>query len=211
MHNSNLRKLATISSFLSLLILFSAILSPAQDPGWPRQITKPGGKLVLYQPQVDDWKDYTQVDARMAFTLTPTGGKSQVGVVTVQLQSAANMDDHTVFLSNPQITGIYFPSLDPATTAQMDQLMRTFLNPAATMTISLDRLVASVKKTKAPPVAAVQNDPPAIFISMRPAILLLLNGAPTMAPIVLSVFRSSVRLSSELDSAMEWGSAYLML
>src|SRR5271166_6157155 len=187
MHNSNLRKLATISSFLSLLILFSAILSPAQDPGWPRQITKPGGKLVLYQPQVDDWKDYTQVDARMAFTLTPTGGKSHVGVVTVQLQSAANMDDHTVFLSNPQITSVSFPSLDPATTAQMDQLMRTFLNPAATMTISLDRLVASVKKTKAPPpTPSLKNDPPPIFISFRPAILLLVNGAPTTAPIANS-------------------------
>ncbi len=116
-------------SFLLGLILFSAVLSLAQDPGWPRTITKPGGTLVLYQPQVDDWKNYQQVDARMAFTLTPTGGKSHVGVVTVQMQSAANMDTHTVFLSNPQITSIYFPSLDPATTAQMDQLMRTFLNP----------------------------------------------------------------------------------
>ena len=68
----------------------------------------------------------------------------------------------------------------------MDQLMRTFLNPAATMTISLDRLVASVKKTKTPPVASVKNDPPTIFISMRPAILLLVNGAPVTAPIANS-------------------------
>ncbi len=174
--------------FLLLLLLMSLLVGAiwAQDPGWPRQITKPGGKVVLYQPQVDDWTNYQQVNARMAFTLTPTGGKSHVGVVTVQLQSAINMDAHTVFLSDPQITSIAFPSLDPATTTQMDQLMRTFLNPAATMTISLDRLVASVKKTKAPPVAPVKNDPPAIFISMRPAILLLVNGAPTTAPIANS-------------------------
>ncbi len=84
MQNIELRKLSTISLSLFLLVLFSAVLSWAQDPGWPRQITKPGGKLVLYQPQVDDWKDYKQVDARMAFTLTPTGGKSHVGVVSVQ-------------------------------------------------------------------------------------------------------------------------------
>ncbi len=54
------------------------------------------------------------------------------------------------------------------------------------MTISLDRLVASVKKDKAPPVAPLKNDPPTIFISMRPAILLLVNGAPSLAPIANS-------------------------
>src|SRR5271165_5662372 len=123
----------------------------------------------------------------MAFTLTPTGGKSHVGVVAGQLQSTINMDEHTVFLSNPQITSIYFPSLDPATTAQMDQLMRSFLNPAFTTTISLERLVASVQKTKTPPpTASLNNDLPAIFISFRPAILLLVNGAPTTAPIANS-------------------------
>ncbi len=80
----------------------------------------------------------------------------------------------------------YLPSLDPTTATQMDQLVKTFLNPAATMTISLDRLVASVKKTKTPPVANVKNDPPTIFISIRPAILLQVNGEPVMAPIANS-------------------------
>ena len=123
-----------------VMVLLSSAMVLAQDAGWPRQITKPGGKVVLYQPQVDDWKNYQQVDARMAFTVTPTGGQNHVGVVTVQLKSAVNMDDHTVFLSDPQITSISFPSLDAATTAKMDQLMRTFLNPAATMTIFLSAL-----------------------------------------------------------------------
>jgi hypothetical protein len=172
--------------FLFFVVMAVAATAAADDPVWPRQITKPGGKLVIYQPQVDDWKDFQQVDGRMAFTITPTGGKAHVGVITVQLQSAVNMDAHTVVLTNPQITSVSFPSLDPATTTQMEQLVRTFLNPAATMTISLDRLVASAKKTKTPPVADVKNDPPAIFISMRPAILLLMNGEPVTAPIANS-------------------------
>ena len=134
--------------FLFFVVMAVAATAAADDPVWPRQITKPGGKLVIYQPQVDDWKDFQQVDGRMAFTITPTGGKAHVGVITVQLQSAVNMDAHTVVLTNPQITSVSFPSLDPATTTQMEQLVRTFLNPAATMTISLDRLVASAKKTK---------------------------------------------------------------
>jgi hypothetical protein len=169
-----------------VMVLLSSAMTLAQDPGWPRQITKPGGKVVLYQPQVDDWKNYQQVDARMAFTVTLTGGQSHVGVVTVRLKSAVNMDDHTVFLSDPQVTSISFPSLDAGTTAKMDQLMRTFLNPAATMTISLERLAASVKKTKTPPVTSVKNDPPEIMISLRPAILLMVNGTAVTAPIANS-------------------------
>src|SRR5580693_3278636 len=180
------RGLAAKAIVVSFLLCLLSGLSLAQDPGWPRTITKPGGKLILYQPQVDDWQNYQVVDGRMAFTVTPTGGQSHVGVVTAQMKSVVNMDDHTVLLSDPKVTSISFPSLDPATTAKMDELMKTFLNPAATMTISLERLAASVKKTKAPPVASVKNDPPEIFVSLRPAILLLVNGPVTMAPIAQS-------------------------
>ncbi len=166
--------------FLSLMV-WVATATVAQDPGWPRQIVKPGGKLILYQPQVDSWQNYQTVNGRMAFSLTPTAGKSQVGVIAVSMHSTVNMDDHTVFLSNPEIKSISFPSLEPATTAKLSDLMKTFLNPSATMTISLDRLVASVKKDQAPSVSPVKNDPPTIFLSMKPAILLLINGEPVMA------------------------------
>src|SRR5271166_6302107 len=187
MQKNELHKIPTVSLFLFLIILLSAALSVAQDQGWPRTITKPNGTLVLYQPQVDDWKNYTEVDVRMAFTITPTGGKQQVGALTGTMQSAVNMDTRTVFLSNPQITSVVFPSLDPATAAQLDPVVRTFLNSAATLTISLDRLAASVKKSKTPPqVATLDNTPPTIFISFKPAILLLVNGAPSMAPIANS-------------------------
>jgi len=44
-----------------------------------------------------------------------------------------------------------------------------------------------VQKAKTPPpTAALNNDPPAIFVSFKPAVLLLVNGAPTMAPIANS-------------------------
>lgn len=168
---------------LAILCCASVLAQTQQDQGWPRTITKPGGTIVLYQPQVDDWS-FQAVKARMAFSLTPTGGKQHVGVVSVQMHTEADIDTHTVVLSNPQIDNIYFPSLDAAAASQMDQLMRTSLNPSATMTISLDKLVASAKKTKAPPVVAgVKNDPPAIFVSMKPAILLMVNGPATTAPI----------------------------
>ena len=155
----------------------------AQQTGWPRSFSNSGGSLVLYQPQVDDWKNYAVVDARSAFALTPTGGKEEVGVVTFQLQSVVDMDSHTVFLYSPTLTSIYFPPPN-TNTAQLESLVRTFLNPSATMDISVERLTASLKKKTAPAHATdVKNDPPTIFISFKPAMILLVNGKPVLAPV----------------------------
>jgi hypothetical protein len=57
-------------------ILSACSCAWAQDPGWPRQIVKPGGKIIVYQPQVDDWQNFTDTKWRQAFQLTPAGGKA---------------------------------------------------------------------------------------------------------------------------------------
>ena len=68
---------------VSMLVLALVTVSTAQDPGWPRQKSSPAGKLIYYQPQVDDWTNHTDLNFRMAFSLTPTGGKQVVGVVSI--------------------------------------------------------------------------------------------------------------------------------
>jgi hypothetical protein len=166
-----------------VLLLVSGLYGAAQTPRWPRTITNAQGQITLYQPQVDDWKNFQIVEARIAFAVTPTGGKEQVGVATVQMQSSVNMDTHIAVLTNPQITSLYFPSLSAAAKPQMDQLVRSFLNPSATMTISVDQIAASIKKKAPPATVAVNNDPPTIFVSIKPAILLMINGSPVQAPI----------------------------
>src|SRR4030095_1630447 len=132
----------------------------AQDPGWPRQITKQGGTLVYYQPQVDDWKEFSDLTWRLPITLTPPGGKQVVGVLEMEGHTDVDNDNKLVLISNLKVTGTHFPSLEPATSAQMDQLARTFVPP--TVTISLHRLVAVVKKAEAVQSVPVKNDPPAI-------------------------------------------------
>ena len=82
------------------------------DPGWPRQKTTDQGSLVYYQPQVDDWKDFKQLDFRMAFSLTPKGQKEVVGVLSVQAQTAVDVDQHDVVLTDFKITQVYLPSVD---------------------------------------------------------------------------------------------------
>jgi hypothetical protein len=133
---------------LSVLVVALLSVSFAQDPGWPRAITKNGAKLIYYQPQIDDWKDQKELEARSAISLTPAGGKQVIGVVSVRMRTNADSDTHTVLLSNVQVTKTFFPQLDPEKNREMDQLVRSLLSPNATMTISLDRLVAAVNSRR---------------------------------------------------------------
>jgi len=37
--------------------------SSAMDEGWPKVHEVEGGKIVVYQPQVDSWQDYAHLQA----------------------------------------------------------------------------------------------------------------------------------------------------
>lgn len=67
------------------------------DPGWPRQRTNEQGRLVYYQPQVDEWKDFKELKFRMAFTLTPKGQKEIVGIIVLQAETDVSVDDRKSF------------------------------------------------------------------------------------------------------------------
>lgn len=167
---------------LITLILTFVSVSVAQDPGWPRQKASPAGRLVYYQPQVDSWINYRDLQFRMAFSLTPTGGKQVVGVVQIKSHTDINMDARTVLLSKPEVIDTHFPSLDSSKAGEMDQLVRTFL-PDSSVVISLDRLIASVDKTQPTATVSVRNDAPAIFVSHKPAMLVQVDGDPVLADI----------------------------
>jgi hypothetical protein len=173
-----MRKVIAVCS----LVLALATTALAQDPGWPRQITKPQGTLVYYQPQVDSWNNFQELNWRMAISVTPAGGKEIVGAVALRGLTSVNSETQMVLISNLEIKNTYFPSLDPASAASMDQLVRTFVPP--TVWISMQRLVACVPKPEAP-ASGVQlnNAPPQIFVSYQPSILLSVEGQPLLAEI----------------------------
>jgi hypothetical protein len=153
------------------------------DPGWPRQFSNAQGKLVYYQPQVDEWKDFEELNFRMAFALTPKGQKEIVGIMVLKAQTDVDVDDHEVVLSKFDITDISYPSLEPEKKPAADKLVLSFLPKDHRVVMALDRLVATVDKPKAAPTVAVQNDPPTIFVSKSPAILLNVDGESVKADI----------------------------
>jgi hypothetical protein len=179
------------------------------DPGWPRQRTNEQGRLVYYQPQVDDWKDFKDLKFRMAFTLAPKGEKQVVGIIVLQAQTDVDVDEHSVLLSNFKITEVTLPSVATEKKPTVDQLVRSFLPPGHTVVMSLDRLVATVEKSQAAPASVtVQNDPPVIFISKTPAILLQVDGEPVKGDIAATslgfIVNSNFPLFFEKTAAKEY-------
>jgi len=152
------------------------------DPGWPREIMRDGIKLTVYQPQLDEWKDYRELKARIAFVLTPKDGKPVVGIGNLEGATTANVAERTVLIRDLKIASARFPSLPDAETGPMEGLLKkTF--PGRSLTVSLDRLAAGVERGKAAKPLDLKMDPPKIFVSARPAVLLTVEGKPVKAPI----------------------------
>lgn len=151
--------------------------------GWPRQLVHEGATLVYYQPDLDDWKDYRTLTCRFAFSLTPKGGKPVLGVASMSANTLVDMNARTVFLRDIAVTSVRFPSADGATSKSLEALLRSMV-PTGGEPISLDRLMAGFERDKVPVRSVpVKNDPPPIFYSEKPALLLIVEGEAVIAPI----------------------------
>jgi hypothetical protein len=169
-----------ITGFVVLLLAASAH-GFAQDPGWPRKLEKPGGTVIAYQPQVDEWKDYTDITWRQAFQVTTTGGKQVIGAATFNGTTNVDKDKHMVVIFGIKVIDTYFPSLDEASSAKMEQLFKTFTPEV--VNISLERVVAYIPKPQSVPAVNLKNDPPFVFVNYSPAVLLSVDGEPVLAAI----------------------------
>jgi hypothetical protein len=153
----------------------------SSDSRWPREKYSNGTRLIIYQPQVDDWKNFQDLSWRMAISLTPKNGKEVLGVVEMTGHTDIDNVAKVAIITNPQITGTYFPSLDKATVEKMEQLFKSFV--PQTFSVSLHSLISSTPKKETPAGPQLNNDPPRIFVGYRPSILLSVNGEPVLSEV----------------------------
>jgi hypothetical protein len=132
----------------------------------------------MYQPQVQSWEQYKKLDFRLAFSLKPAQGKAVVGVLYLNAATDVNMETHRVLISDMSVVKTNFPSLDAEQAEKMGTLVHSFLSPDRTPDISLEQIVACIPKEDSVRTVTVSNDPPVVFVSTRPTILLQLEGAP---------------------------------
>src|SRR4051812_45877034 len=187
------RSLAYVLSF-SLLIspaaplvgLVAAAAAPAPaDGGWPRAYTTgSGARLMLYEPQVESWKDQRRIVMYAAVNYTAKDQRAALGTIRIEADTKIAVDERLVNFSELAITASNFPSLTrEQLTAVTGEITASV--PRDERVIGLDRVLAAVKAAEITPHNAVgiKADPPLIFGSTTPAVLVNVDGEPIWSPI----------------------------
>ncbi|HVP11339.1 MAG TPA: hypothetical protein VMV94_09170 [Phycisphaerae bacterium] len=154
------------------------------DPGWPRIFEKDKDEVVLYQPQIDDWSDYSKISFRAALAVTPKDRKEPVyGVLTVKAKTFVDHDNRTVLMTDLD-TAVRFVNVPEKEAEKLEKITREVLPHKDYLEVSLDRVLACLDASQAKiPRVNVNLDPPPIFRSESPAILMIFAGPPQFKPI----------------------------
>jgi hypothetical protein len=163
--------------------LVAAQTAAPKDPGWPRIFHKDGTTVVLHQPQVDSWKDYDKLRFRCALEVTLQGApEPKVGVAAVEADTTVFRDDNSVVLTAMKVA-LRFPGASQDESAALKAVVNDVLPNHPGMAIALDRVMAYMHDSPAPKGVQLNLDPPPIFYSDSPAILVMFMGQPDFKPI----------------------------
>ena len=103
-------------------------------------------------------------------------------MISWRAETITDTSAQTVYVSHIVVMDARFPSLDPAQAAAMQKRVHQ-IYPTMTLTIGLPRMIASLEHVNVP-VRSVAGgtQAPTILVSTSPAIVLLVDGKPVLAP-----------------------------
>ena len=204
-----------ISALTVLSLLFSEMvpLLPAQtapapeadevevDGGWPRTFTMPsGGTVVIYVPQAASWNQHKHLVAYSAVAYSAPGAKNpDLGSIKLETDTTVSLEERLVRFDAIDLTESNFPKLSRQQTAEVTTFIRDTI-PEKDRVIALDRMMAAIETSEIVPkdVTGVKADPPTIFFSSTPAILVNLDGEPIWSPIAENDLRFAVNTNWDL-------------
>ncbi|HSF05926.1 MAG TPA: DUF3300 domain-containing protein [Methylomirabilota bacterium] len=186
--------------------------APAQgDRAWPRQFAGDGHVVTVYQPQIEKWEGNT-IEARAAVSVETVASPQQhFGVVWFAAQTQVDRENRLVALDQVKVARVNFPNAPEKASEYTATMIRNL--PRAVVTVSLDRLQASLAiaqaETKGPAAQALKNDPPRIFYSQTPALLILIDGQPVFRPVEGTKLRRAINTRALIVLDETTGKHYL--
>jgi hypothetical protein len=178
-----------------------AVSDAIVDGGWPRALlTATGGELLIYQPQIATWERQKDMLAYAAVSYQVKGAtRPELGTVTFEATTDVALDERLVRFTNIRVTESSFPKLSRE---QVRDITDTIVGgiPETERVIALDRVLASVDKSQIRPsnVDGVKSDPPPIFYSTTPAVLVNLDGEAIWSPIPSNDLKYAVNTNWDL-------------
>jgi len=199
-----------LNSFWLALALASATALLAQvpaDPGWPRVFKKDGKQLTVYQPQVDYWHGYTNLHFRTAIAVKGVLKDEKFGVAEVD---ALTVTDHAnrVVAIVPLKRELRFANVPEPDLTRLRQATEQLRPMGQVTTLALDRVIACLNPAGHTVQHAVEVnlEPPKIFSSTTPAILVIFMGEPRFKPVETNRTDLLFALNTNWDVLFDTGS-----
>jgi len=156
---------------------------------WPRTADIEGATVEVHAPQVISWNDFSDLDARVAVVVTPEKGAPFAATVLINANTVADLDERAVDLVSMRIIETSIPGVAEDVVTAWRQRLEELL-PTAPMAVSLEFLLTSLEAMgheegdggQPRDIGPLPELPP-IFYSKEPAILVMLDGEPVLAPI----------------------------
>ena len=180
---------------------------------WPRAFQVPSGnRILLYQPQISEWANQTHMVAFAAVGVERPGSqKADLGSVKIEADTKVSLDERLVNFSDLQLTETNFPTLSKEQTREIAaEIVKSM--PQDDRIMELDRVLAQVDKSQILPknIEDVKADPPAIFFSQTPAVLVNIDGDPIWSPIKENDLKFAVNTNWDLFSHEPTKTYYLL-
>jgi hypothetical protein len=191
----------------------SAASQPAsktdEPTDWPRDFDLPAGKLIVYQPQIDAWTDYKLVKARSAIAFLQKGTDNpQLGILEMQGRTEVDFESRLVKLTGLVITGGNFPGATREENETALARLKAMVNQEKVRSLSLDRMLVSLERAGVKNVE-LKNDPPRIYVSKKPAVLVIFDGKPILSPIEDSKLKFVINTNRDVFYLESTKTAYL--
>lgn len=180
------RTIMTVMFWIMAFPVTMTVASESADPGWPRLLQADGRELLIYQPQVDSWTDYRVLHFRCAISIkTSKSAKERFGVAEITAETVVDQANRVVALL-PKTRELRFPNTSDSEEKSLRQAVDKLHPPGQPLTLSLDRVLVYIDPARQQQQQAIQLnlDPPRIFFSNQPAILLMFQGDPQLQPVV---------------------------
>jgi len=182
------------------------------ERGWPRGYELPDeAQMVIYQPQIATWDEQKHVVALSAVSYIGKGEqKPALGTVKFEADTLVSTEKRLVKMSNIKITETNFQTLAKEKTQHVVAEIEKNLSDADRL-IALDRVLAYVDKSTINPknVVGLKSEPPMIFISRTPAVLLSFDGDPIWSPIKDNELKFAVNTNWDIFQHTATGMYYL--
>ncbi|HEU4938927.1 MAG TPA: hypothetical protein VFT39_20905 [Vicinamibacterales bacterium] len=179
----------------------SAATTAPLDGGWPRVYNLTGGgSILVYQPQISSWEAQKQMVAFSAVSYrTPGAEKPVLGTFRLESDTSVAVADRLVKLQKLKIAEANFQTLPKDQVREISAAFEKAI-PDTEIVIGLDRILANLDKSQIIPKnkEGVKADPPTIFFSKTPAVLMNLDGEPIWSPIKENDLKYAVNTNWDL-------------